>query len=350
MVAMGRWPYTFGVIVAVAFGFTAVMGSILLDIPLKDPDGFLGPAYVRLPLIAVAFLASDILPRAIRYDAPGSYFHRCIAVVRDQWNWMRLGNIAAGLITFYLSYVSYRNLKSFLPLVREDVLMDTQLMKIDHWLFLGNYPAAVLHNVLGVDLTAHLLSTVYLSYLMLIPISLGAMLVWSRDLSLGCWYATALSLNWIFGTMSYYLVPSLGPAYVAPQMFYDLPESGVTALQHSLFKARVEVLDDPLGTEKIHGIAGFASLHVSVVFTACLFFHRIGAHRILRYVLWTYLVGTALATIYFGWHFVADVAAGLVIGWLAVAISAWASGNRGVQMLRTRRRERTRAVVEPDLL
>lgn len=343
---MGRWPYTFGVIVSGATLLTAVVASVLLGMPLKDPEGFLGPAYVRLPLIVVAFFAADILPRAVKYDAPGNYVHRCVAVVRDQWGWMRFVNIAAGLAVFYASYVGYRNLKSFLPIVREEVLRDTELMRLDYWAFFGHYPAVLTHDLLGVGITAHILSVIYISYLMLIPISLGAMLVWSRDLSLGCWYATALSLNWILGTISYYLVPSLGPAYVAPQMFHDLPESGVTALQHSLFRARVDFLADPVESERIHGIAGFASLHVSVVFTACLFFHRIGALRIIRYFLWAYLAGTIIATVYFGWHYVSDGLAGLLIGWLAVSISAWASGNKGVKMLRKRKQPDP----EPDLL
>ena len=32
----------------------------------------------------------------------------------------------------------------------------------------------------------------------------------------GLWYATALCLNWVLGAVSYYLIPSMGPAFVAP--------------------------------------------------------------------------------------------------------------------------------------
>lgn len=327
---MGRWPYTFGVLVAGAAGLAAISASILLDMELKDPEGFLGPAYVRLPILVGTGFALDIFPRAWKYDAPGNIFHRARAVVRDQWTWNRLFNISVGLIVFYVSYVSYRNLKSFLPIVREEVLLDNALMRSDYLIFFGNYPAVLLHDWLGVDFTAHFLSVIYISYLLLIPVALAAMLVWSRDLSLGCWFATALSLNWILGVISYYMVPSLGPAYVAPQLFYDLPVSGVTALQQSLFEARIDFLANPVESDRIHGIAGFASLHVSVVFTAALFFARIGANRWLRYFLWVYLFLTGVATMYFGWHYFADVLAGLIIGWLAVSIGAWASGNRGI--------------------
>ena len=42
---------------------------------------------------------------------------------------------------------------------------------------------------------------------------------------------TALCLNWVIGTISYYLIPSLGPVFVRPTRYADLPDTGVTALQ-----------------------------------------------------------------------------------------------------------------------
>ena len=46
--------------------------------------------------------------------------------------------------------------------------------------------------------------------------SLGAALVWSRSLDRGLFYALALSFNWILGAASYYVFPSLGPAFNDP--------------------------------------------------------------------------------------------------------------------------------------
>ena len=107
-------------------------------------------------------------------------------------------------------------------------------------------------------------------FLPFVPASLAAALVWSDDLSRGAWYASALSLNWIFGTLSYYAPPSLGPIYVEPYRFFDLPTTAVTGLQDALWGNRVEVLADPHATQSVHGIAAFASLHTSIVFTAAL--------------------------------------------------------------------------------
>ncbi len=338
---MRRWPYTFGVCLSVVVGVTAIVASHQLDVPLRDPDGFLGPAYVRLPVIGLMFFAVGVVPVAVRrgwrngFRGVGDEF---MAIVRADWSFKRVGYIATGLIMFYVCYVSYRNLKSDLPLIRKGVLFDTDMLRLDHYLFFGHNPAEVLHNFFGTGIAAQVLATAYVSYLPLIPLTLGAFLVWGKDLSLGAWYATALSLNWVLGVVSYYCLPTLGPAFAQSSMFQDLPVTGVTALQRSLFRAGTGFKEDP-GGSYTYGIAGFASLHVSVVVTACIFFERSGQKAAIRIIAWAFLVMTILATIYFGWHYLADDIAGAFIGWLSVSVGAWASGNRG-RRRRSEERER----------
>lgn len=321
-----RWPYTFGMTFSIIVGIITILTANALEVPLRDPDGFLGPAYVRLPLMGLAFFAAGILPMAIKRSGFRHMGRGAKAIIQEEWNLLRVVNIAAGLLTFYICYVSYRNLKSFLPVLREGVLFDNMLSRWDYWLTFGNQPAELLHNILGTGISAQVLATVYVSYLMLIPVTLAAFLVLSKDASLGAWYATALALNWILGTISYYIFPSLGPAFYQPQMFTDLPDTGVTQLQTALFRNGAGFKEDPTG-DYIYGIAGFASLHVSVVFTACLFFERTYQHRLLRWSGWVYFALTVIATIYFGWHFIADDFAGIFIGWIAVAFAAWVTGN-----------------------
>jgi hypothetical protein len=340
MFAMRRWPYTFVVILSVAVGLTAIISSQRLGVPLRDPDGFLGPAYLRLPLIGLAFFAAGIIPQAIRASGWRGAFGAMRTIVREEWTWGRVGNIVAGLVSFYICYVCYRNLKSYLPLVRKDTLYDHDMLQLDHFLMFGNNPAPLLHDWMGTGFVAQVLASSYLAYLPLIPLTLGLVLTWSRNVSLGAWYATALSLNWVLGTVSYYLVPTLGPAFFQPSMFSALPDSGVSALQSSLFKNGVTFKADPTGSD-IYGIAGFASLHVSVVVTACLFFVRTGQRSMIRIAGWTFLCTTVLATVYFGWHYIADDVAGALIGWVSVSVGAWATGNRG------RRKRRLAAEGQP---
>src|SRR5699024_6110680 len=134
---------------------------------------------------------------------------------------------------FYVCYVSYRNLKSVLPIYREGVLYDQQLLQLDNWMAGGNDPAVILHDLLGTGFAAHLLSGVYLSYLLLVPLSLGVFLVFNRTYPIGAWYATTLSLNWVLGVVSYYTLPTLGPVFARPEMYSALPETGVSRLQQA---------------------------------------------------------------------------------------------------------------------
>jgi hypothetical protein len=254
------------VLLAVAAAVVSLVVAASFDLPLRDPDGIAGPAYVRLPLIVALFLAADILPRLLRRKAPVK------RILRERLSPERLGLITAGMASFYVSYVAYRNLKGALPFARPK-LYDDELLRLDEWMAFGHDPALLLHELLGTGTAAYVLSAAYLLYLLFVPISLGAALIWGRNVRIGSWYVTALCLNWLLGAVSYYLVPSLGPVFVHPERYAGLPETGVSLLQESLARARLEVLADPTGADAIAGVAGFASLHCSVVFTAVLMAH-----------------------------------------------------------------------------
>src|SRR5215207_4177805 len=340
MTFMRRWPYTFAVCLSVIVGLAAIIFSQKYDVPLRDPDGFLGPAYIRLPVIGLLFFAVGIVPAAMRRTGLRSTHHGVREIWREEWNWQRVGNITTGLLAFYICYVSYRNLKSDLPLVR-DVHFDKQMLDIDYFLFFNNNPAPILHDFLGTTITAQVLSVIYVAYLPLIPLTLGAFLVWGRDVSLGAWYATALSLNWVLGVVSYYIFPTYGPAFVQPAMFADLPDTSAAALQESLFRAAARFYEDPAGGST-YGIAGFASLHVSVVVSACIFLRRTNQRPLVQTFSWIYLALVVVATLYFGWHYIADDIAGAAIGWIAVALGALVTGNT--------KRQRARRLGQRDAL
>ncbi len=323
------WRHLFGVPLVVTLSFSALMVliAVVAGLPLRDPDGFLGPSYVRLPLIALGIMVADVVPRVIvRRPAFRRIPAAIVDVVRVRWTGPRLAIAAAGLAAFYLAYVSYRNLKSFLPFLQER-LEDEVLTATDSWLTLGGHPANVLHELLGTGISAEVLSAAYMFYMPFVPLTLAAALIWSNNLSRGAWYVTALCFNWILGTASYYALPSLGPIYVNEIPFADLPETDVTGLQEALFENRVEVLADPHATMSVHGIAAFASLHVSVVFTAALVAHLARLPKPVRWTMWAFVVLTSIATVYFGWHYVIDVPAGLAIGGLSVWLAALAVGR-----------------------
>ena len=318
--------YVMAAVVALGTGAVAVVCAVALGIPLRDPDGFLGPTYVRLPLIAGLLIAADVVPRAVMsVRSVRGAWPEVVRIARERWPWRRLRPVLIGLGAFYLTYVSYRNLKHFLPFLRPN-LVDDELRELDEAMTGGAAPAALLHDLLGTGVTAHVLSWVYLAFLVFVPASLGVALVVkgrSRDAS---WYVTALCLNWSLGTASYYVLPSLGPVYGEPSLFAGLPVTGTSLLQDSLLESRSLVVTDP-GTERVQSIAAFASLHVSIVLTAALIAQIVLTSVAARATMWVFFSLTAVATIYFGWHYIVDDIAGVAIAVVSVVLAAWGTGR-----------------------
>lgn len=324
---MTRRAYGFAVGLAVAVGLVAWVASYRLNIPLRDPDGLAGPSYIRLPLIVMLFFLADVVPRVMIANRGVKNFGASFkAYSRERWTKSRVALVLIGLSSFYVVYVAYRNLKGFLPFVRGHTY-DTLLFRLDRALVFGHDPATVLHELLGTGITAHVLAFVYTGFLLFVPVSLGAALVWSKNVSTGFWYVTALCINWVLGAASYYWLPSLGPAFSHHSLFNDLPYTGVTALQNALASGRSRVITDPFATDSVQSVAAFASLHVSIIFTAALICHYVIPSRWVRWSMWLYFVLTTIATIYFGWHYLLDDVAGLAIGWIAVAVGAKTTGH-----------------------
>jgi len=296
------------------------------DLPIRDADGMLGPRMWVLIGVLGTFFALELSPRTIQGLRAGLGPRLAMAeALAERWSTRRLGAVLIGLGTFYVTYLSYRNLKSFLPFVAPQDL-DTPLLGFEQGLF-GGHPGPFLHDLLGTGLAAELLSMTYLAYLAFIPVSLGAAFILAVNPVPGLWWVTALGLNWLLGALSYYLVPAMGPVYAAPDLFAALPHTGVTTLQETLLNHRLEVVANPFATSEVQSIAAFASLHTSVVFSGALIAHLLRLPRPLRWFLWAFLALTLVATVYFGWHYVVDLVAGLAIGAVAVLGGAAATGH-----------------------
>ncbi len=310
-------------------GVLALVTAISLDQRLVDPDGFLGPSALRLPMLLLGAFLLDMLPRTLW----GSRLNPALmagivkARVRDHWTRERMILVISGLVCFYVTYVSYRNLKSFLPFVRGEGKFDRELHLLDRVLLFGNEPGTVLHTILGTGFSAHLLSTIYLWFLPLVPLALAAWLVWSRNITVGYWFATSQCLAWALGTASYYALPTLGPGFRYPWLYQDLEDTGSSKLMASLSDARMDVLR--YGVEgTVQSVAGFASLHVAITLLVALMVQYTLRNRLLHVIFWINFVVTVVATLYFGWHYVADDVAGVAIALVSFWLGGLASGQK----------------------
>lgn len=298
------------------------------DLPIRDPDGVVVPTYVRLPIIILLAFLLDVAPRAIYAVVHrGAGMQEALTdVVRRRWTRTHVVYMISGLAAWYVCYATFRNLKSYVPFVNRRIWDDT-LARIDRVLWFGHDPAEVLHSWFGTTYAAHVLSVVYIAWIVLIPVTLAVALVWTRDVVRGAWYVTAIAFDWVLGVGVYYLVPSLGPIYTQPENFADLAHTDVTTLEQQLLDDRIAVLADPWGTQAVQTIAAFASLHVGMMMTICLIAELIHLHLWWRVSAWIFFVLTVLSTIYLGWHFFVDALGGMVLGAAAVWLAAAATGN-----------------------
>jgi hypothetical protein len=323
-----RRAYGLLVLVALVMGTLAVVASIRLGEPLRDPDGFLGPSWLRLPLMVLGAFVVDVVPRSLwrSRGAWRAFPDHARTIIREHWTRDRIALVSIGLSSFFITYVSYRNLKNFLPFLAGEP-QDAALHQIDQLLTFGHEPAILLHQALGESVTAHVLAFVYVLFLPISPASLIVWLVWSRNISYGYWYATAHCLTWALGTLSYYLVPSLGPNFAYPWLYVDLDQTPVKALQDALYYGRKDVLYNPFA-DSIQSVAGFASLHVGIVLTLALVTQYCVRHAWIRWTVWSFFVLTVLSTLYFGWHYLADDLAGAFIAIVSVWIGGLATGQK----------------------
>ncbi len=325
---MYRRPATLLIAIAVVMGGLAVITAISLDKRLADPEGFLGPAWLRLPLLLLGAFLLDMLPRIIWLSKgnPARWPTIVADRVRTHWTRERLVLVVLGIVCFYTTYVSYRNLKSFLPFVMGDKKYDYELYLVDRALFLGHEPALVLQGVLGTDAVAYFLSTIYLWFLPLVPLALTAWLVWSRKISYGYWFATSQCIAWSLGTLSYYLLPTLGPGFFAAWLSEPLAPPPPTDLMESLSGARARGTIE--GVEgAVQSTAGFASLHVAITLLVALMVQYTVRIRVLHWIFWVNFGLTIVATLYFGWHYVSDDIAGILIALLAFYLGGRVSGQ-----------------------
>jgi len=314
-----------GPLVAIVSMVAAVIVTDAAGVPVRDPDHVAGRRMLVLFALVGALFALDVAVRAARRTGRRLPTRAAMARVRrERWTRSRAIAVGVALVSFYVSYLAYRNLKSVVPLLRPE-LFDRQLLDIDRGMFGGNDPAAILHALFGTGIAAQFFSASYLLLFGFIPATLAFALVFTPNLRAGLFYATAQSLNWLLGAASYFLLPSLGPVYAEPGLFSGLAPTGASELQRILIEQRTDFIADPSAVAA-QSIGAFASLHVSIFFTGAMAAHLLGFGRSVRIVAWAMLALTTLSTIYLGWHYILDDVGGLLLGAVALVLARALTG------------------------
>jgi len=312
-VADRAWMWRVVAVVAV-FGAVALLRSRQVDIPFRDPHGKLFRA--KLPdtaLLLLAFAAADVVVRWLRTRREGRSLW---SVARTRWTPYRIVAILAGLVLYFVVYLSYRNLKSW------DVFLephDNTLLRWDKWLFLGHSPAVLLHDLLGRDVAARVLTVLYESFPTIVTLSLVAALALTPTVRSAYVFLVSAMWAWILGVGSYYLIPTLGPFHAAPQEFAGLTRTSIQSTQEMYVQQRDHLLAHPELGNAFAQISAFASLHCALTCLIWLMARYYGLRR-LQWVAFAYFCCTVVATVYLGWHFVVDDVAGIAIAYVAVQL------------------------------
>jgi hypothetical protein len=310
-----QWVWVLGVLgVVVVFAAIAIARSRQVDVPFRDPHGKLfASKIVSTAGTLMLFVLIDIVVRGIRGRRAGTSLWR---TVRTRWTPYRIAMIALALVAYQVVYLCYRNLKSW------DVFrtpQDDALLRWDRWLFFGHSPAVLLHDLLGRDLAARLLTDLYESFSTLVTIALVAALAFTPTVRSAYVFVVSAMWTWILGVGSYYLIPSLGPFHAAPDEFSGLTQTSIQRTQSAYVEQRDHLLTHPHAHDAFAQISAFASLHCALTFLIFLMARFYGL-RILSWAAALFLFGTLVATVYLGWHFAVDDVAGLALAWISVQL------------------------------
>jgi hypothetical protein len=313
--ATREWVWMLRVLaVVVVFAVVAVARSRQVDVPFRDPHGKLfSHKILSTAGMLLAFVAADVVVRWLRGRRHGTSLW---VTARSRWTPYRIAMIALALVAYQVVYLCYRNLKSW------DVFrtpQDDALLRWDRWLFFGHSPAVLLHDLLGRDLAARLLTDLYESFSTLVTIALVAALAFTPTVRSAYVFVVSAMWTWILGVGSYYLIPSLGPFHAAPDEFSGLTQTSIQRTQSAYVEQRDHLLTHPHAHDAFAQISAFASLHCALTFLIFLMARFYGL-RILSWAAALFLFGTLVATVYLGWHFAVDDVAGLALAWISVQL------------------------------
>lgn len=297
------------------------------DVPLRDPKGVtLTRLVIAVVLVGLA-IAIDLTIRTVRHKRRGRGALAAVrAAAHERWTPQRGLAVGIAVLSFFATYLAYRNLKSVVPLLRPGDLFDWQLMDLDRAVFAGNDPYVLLHDLLGTGVAAHGLSAVYMFFFAFIPLTIAAAFAFLPDVRAGLTYTTALAANWMLAAGSYFLFPSIGPFHADAAAFAALPTTAVSDLQALLLDERAAFLREPAAAGAAQSIGAFASLHTSIVVTAALAAHLLGLRRTIRIAAWAFVALTIVSTLYFGWHYVSDDVFGIAIAVTSLVVARAATG------------------------
>jgi membrane-associated phospholipid phosphatase len=177
--------------------------------------------------------------------------------------------------------------------------VDTLIIQIDRFLFLGNDPT-VLMEAFHLPLLTEILQIVYASFYFL-PFALCVLIYFKGEKSEFHITASTIMMGFYLSFVGYYLTPAIGPRFTLDHL-QNIPLTGVL-----LFEYTRSVLDTLEGFTRDCCPSG----HTLVAVLTTLLAYRF--YRPFRIVATTWTLLLIISTVYLRYHYVFDLIAGLIL-------------------------------------
>lgn len=211
----------------------------------------------------------------------------------------RIGGIVRDAAPFLLAYLSYVLLRDLIPLLRP-TLMDDSLAAMETAV-LGVPTFVAIPRALGCAALDLVLMACYVSHYW-IPPAFAIFLAW-RDRDQFRRFMLALTIIWALGYIGYLLVPAIGPKYFFSNYATWRTSAGIRPILATI--------------ESFAGVTRdcFPSQHVAWTVLTLWAARR---YRIFFRIYLPIAAGLTLATIYFGFHYLVDVPAGVLLAVVSI--------------------------------
>lgn len=218
--------------------------------------------------------------------------------------------------------VAYGWVKLVVPLYHPR-LFDQELWDLDQVLFFGTEPTTFLLELFAGSGFLRVIDWVYANIFYASAFIAYAWVLSHPERRIRIAFANGNALLWITGAWLYLLIPSVGPAYRFPEVWFRYADSLTTTqgLQAVLMKNYQNVLRVASGVaisdsiRIVFGIGAFPSLHVAFQMYVFLWARRVW--RTGQVLFGTFALLIFLGSMITGWHYLIDSLAGLLMAYLS---------------------------------
>lgn len=208
------------------------------------------------------------------------------------------------------------------------VLYDEQLYRLDQLLFFGMSPTVFFLQLFSNPKFLHFIDQSYADFFIYgMMFALGFFFSMPRR-RVRITFMTSSVLIWLVGAWLYMLIPSLGPAYRFPDIWFPyvkgLPRTQWSQSMLMQNYRAVILLAHGIGPQKIFlslGIAAFPSLHVATQTQIAIWMRKWWRPGTILFTLAAFFV--FIGSMITGWHYLIDGLAGMALSFASYAASQW---------------------------